>query len=115
LLLKKEKKEGFAMMRNLRSIMVFMVLFGFFAGCQAMTGQTAGQSIDDTTLTTSVKTALARDKLATLTRVDVDTVNGVVTLNGVAATADDKARAVQTARNVNGVKKVVDNLQVQKK
>jgi hyperosmotically inducible protein len=103
------------MMRNLRSILAFLVLLGFFAGCQAMTGRTAGENIDDTSLTTSVKTSLARDKAATLTRIDVDTVKGVVTLNGVVPTAADKARAVEVARGVNGVQKVVDNLQVQKK
>ena len=103
------------MMRNLRSIMGFLVLLGFFAGCQAMTGLTTGENIDDTTLTTSVKTSLAKDKASSLTRVDVDTVKGVVTLTGVVPTAADKTRAVEISRGVNGVKKVNDNLQVQKK
>ena len=102
-------------MRNLRSIMVSLVLLGLFAGCQATTGRTAGENIDDTTLTTSVKTALAKDKVSSLTRIDVDTVKGVVSLNGVVPTAADKARAVEIARSVNGVQKVNDNLQVQKK
>ena len=103
------------MMRNLRSIITFLVLLGFFAGCQATTGRTAGENIDDTTLTTSVKTALARDKASSLTRIDVDSVKGVVSLNGVVPTAADKTRAVEIARGVNGVQKVNDNLQVQKK
>lgn len=102
------------MPQKLRSLLVLTLLLGILAGCQAMTGQTAGQNIDDATLTASVKTALARDKLANLTRIDVDTVNGVVTLTGVVPTPADKVRAVQTAQEVNGVKKVVDNLQVQK-
>ena len=58
------------MVRNLRSIMAFLVLLGFLAGCQAMTGRTTGENIDDTTLTTSVKTALAKEKAASLTRID---------------------------------------------
>jgi osmotically-inducible protein OsmY len=103
------------MMRSLLSIMASLVLLSFLAGCQATTGRTAGENIDDTTLTTSVKTALARDKIASLTRIDVDTVKGVVSLNGVVPTAADKSRAVEIARGVNGVQKVVDNLQVQKK
>ncbi len=103
------------MMRNLRSIMGFLVLLGFFAGCQATTGRTAGENIDDTTLTTSVKTALAREKASSLTRIDVDSVKGVVSLSGVVPTAADKSRAVEIARGVNGVQKVNDNLQVQKK
>ena len=102
-------------MHSLRSMMVFLVLLGFLAGCQATTGRTAGENVDDTTLTTSVKTALAKDKLGTLTRIDVDSVRGVVSLNGVVPSAADKARAVEVARGVNGVQKVVDNLQVQKK
>lgn len=102
------------MRQKLHAVMVMALLLGILAGCQAMTGETAGQNIDDTTLTASVKTALARDKLGNLTRVDVDTVRGVVTLNGVVPTPADKARAVQIAQNVNGVRRVIDNLQVQR-
>jgi osmotically-inducible protein OsmY len=102
------------MRQKLRAVAATALLLGILAGCQAMTGETAGQNIDDTTLTTSVKTALARDKVGTLTRIDVDTVRGVVSLNGVVPTAADKSRAVQIAQGVNGVKRVIDNLQVQK-
>jgi osmotically-inducible protein OsmY len=90
------------------------VLLGMLAGCQALTGQTLGRNIDDTTLTTSVKTQLAKEKLASLTRVGVDTYNGVVTLNGVVTSPQEKARAEEIAQSVNGVKKVNNNLQVQK-
>ena len=103
------------MIRNLRSVLAMMLMVGLLSACQAMTGETLGQNVDDTTLTTSVKTSLAKEKASSLTRVDVDTVQGVVSLNGVVATAEDKARAEQVARGVNGVKKVINNLQVQKK
>jgi hyperosmotically inducible protein len=102
------------MLRKLRLLAMLMVLFGTLAGCQAMTGQTLGQNIDDTTLTTNVKTRLAADKLGTLTRVGVDTYNGVVSLNGVVASAEDKSRAEEIVRNVNGVRRVNNNLQVQR-
>jgi osmotically-inducible protein OsmY len=85
------------------------------AGCQAMTGQTAGQNDDDSVLTSSVKTKLAGDKLSSLTRVDVDTTNGIVYLNDVVESSDQKARAQELASQVSGVNKVVNNLQVQKK
>jgi len=84
------------------------------AGCQAMTEKTAGQNVDDATLTSSVKTKLAADKLSSLTRVDVDTNNGIVSLNGVVE-SEQRARAQELASQVNGVNKVVNNLQVQKK
>jgi hyperosmotically inducible protein len=102
------------MLKNLRIAAILTVLLALSAGCQALTGQTLGENIDDTTLTTSVKTKLATDKLATLTRVGVDTVNGVVTLTGVVTSPEERARAEELARSVNGVKGVKNNLQVQK-
>jgi hyperosmotically inducible protein len=85
------------------------------SGCTSMTGQTAGQYVDDTTITTSVKAKLTADKAANFTRIDVDTTNQVVTLNGIVASADQKAKAEQLARQVGGVKSVKNNLQIQKK
>ncbi|HEY1236327.1 MAG TPA: BON domain-containing protein [Candidatus Binatia bacterium] len=84
------------------------------AGCTAMTGETAGQNVDDSTITASVKTKLAADKIGSLTRIDVDTTKQVVSLNGVVESPDQKARAGQLASQVSGVKKVNNNLQVQK-
>ena len=84
------------------------------SGCTSMTGQTAGQYVDDSTITASVKAKRVGDKTANLTRIDVDTTNQVVTLNGIVESADQKAKAEQLARQVGGVKSVKNNLQVQK-
>jgi len=102
-------------MRSLKKLVVAMLTILSLAGSQAMTGKTAGQNVDDATLTSSVKTKLAADKLSSLTRVDVDTNNGTVSLNGVVESSDQKARAQELASQVNGVNKVINNLQVQKK
>ena len=83
-------------------------------GCTSLTGQTAGQYVDDTTITTSVKAKLTVEKAANFTRIDVDTTNQVVTLNGIVESADQKAKAEQLARQVSGVKSVKNNIQVQK-
>jgi hyperosmotically inducible periplasmic protein len=85
------------------------------SGCTSMTGQTAGQYVDDTTITTSVKAQLTAEKAANFTRIDVDTTNQVVTLNGVVESTEQKAKAEQLARQVSGVKSVKNNLQIQKK
>ncbi len=84
------------------------------AGCTSMTGQTAGQNVDDSTITASVKTKLAADKIGSLTRIDVDTTRQVVSLNGIVESPEQKARAEQLASQVSGVKKVNNNLQIQK-
>jgi hyperosmotically inducible protein len=102
--------------------MVTMKISGFalaalliVSGCTAMTGRTAGENVDDATITASVKSKLVADKAANLTRIDVDTTNKVVSLNGVVETPAQKARAQQLASEVSGVRDVKNNLQVQKK
>jgi hyperosmotically inducible protein len=94
-----------------------IVLAAFLAmtGCTAMTGQTAGENVDDASITASVKAKLVGDKAANLTRIDVDTTNKVVSLNGVVESAEQRTRAAQLASQVSGVRSVKNNLQVQKK
>jgi len=82
-------------------------------GCQATTGKTAGQNISDSSITASVQGKLTADRASNFTRVDVDTERGVVNLSGVVQTAEQKARAAELARQVEGVKRVNNNLQIQ--
>jgi hyperosmotically inducible protein len=103
------------MIAVLRSIAVVLVLVLATAACQSMTGKSAGTNIDDAGITASVKSKLVADKAANLTRVDVDTNNGTVYLNGTVDSAEQKAKAEQLAWQAKGVKSVVNNLQVQKK
>lgn len=68
--------------------------------------------IDDATITTKVKAAvLAEPGLKTL-QINVDTKNGLVTLNGTVDTPQLKERAMQVAQSVEGVKSVSDQLVV---
>ena len=97
-----------------RNLLAVLITVFVLAGCQAMTGRTAGQNLDDANTTTAVKAQLAREKASTLTRIDVDTTGGVVSLNGTVESAEQRARAEQVARGVSSVKKVVNNLQVQR-
>jgi len=96
-----------------RFLGVAVLAVALLTGCQAMTGKTAGQNVDDAGITTAVKAKLAGDRAATLTRIDVDTNQGVVALNGVVDTPAAKQRAEELAREVEGVQSVVNNLQVQ--
>ena len=101
-------------MQKLKLALIAM-LFVLSASCQSMTGRTAGENVDDATITASVKSTLVADKVANLTRVDVDTTLGVVSLNGVVESPEQKSRAEQLANRVSGVRKVVNNLQIQKR
>ena len=101
------------MRTGLRAFLHVIALIWFLNGCQAITGETLGQQVDDTTITTTVKAKLAAEKTATLTRVGVDTNRGVVQLSGVVSSAADRALAERVARSVGGVKNVINNLQIQ--
>jgi osmotically-inducible protein OsmY len=91
------------------------VLGGAVVGCQSTTGRTTGEYIDDAAVTTAVKTKLTADKASNFTRIDVDTRQGTVYLTGIVKDPETKTRAVSLAGQVNGVRKVVDNLQVESK
>lgn len=71
-----------------------------------------GCSASDPGITTAVKTKLAADDVVKAYRIDVDTTQGVVTLSGAVDTPAARERAVQLARNTEGVTNVVDNLTV---
>ena len=82
-------------------------------GCQS-NPQTTGHYIDDTAITTSVKTHLATDgPLKTMTQISVKTVENTVYLTGVAPTLQAKNRAEEIARQVEGVQRVVNSITVQ--
>ena len=103
------------MAHKIQKLVVGLALFVLLGGCQATTGRTTGQNIDDSNTTAAVKAQLAKDKASSLTRIDVDTNGGVVALNGTVESAEQRARAEQVARGVGGVKRVINNLQVQKR
>jgi osmotically-inducible protein OsmY len=72
-----------------------------------------GDVINDAWITTKVKWFLARDEgLRSVTSIDVDTKDHVVTLKGTVRTAAEKARAVELANKADGVKRVIDQLTI---
>lgn len=78
----------------------------------AACGKTVGETIDDATITTRVKTALLNDPQVGGLKIDVDTTLGVVTISGIVKSRGEEQRAVQLARGVPGVKDVKSTLQV---
>lgn len=95
-----------------RSIAVLLALLFIVAGCRTMTGRTAGEWIDDKQLTAKVKTAIATAKVGTLTRVDVDTHDGIVYLTGTVDNEHALNDILRAARSVPEVRRVVSQLAV---
>ncbi|HUJ01820.1 MAG TPA: BON domain-containing protein [Usitatibacter sp.] len=68
------------------------------------------QTVSDAAITAKVKTAMAADKNVTASDIDVDTYRGVVSLKGTVKDQAERDRAVDIARNVEGVLNVRDEL-----
>lgn len=82
------------------------------AALTAACGKTVGETIDDATITTRVKTAMLNDPTVGGLRIDVDTFKGVVTLSGRVESPAEHDQAVALARSIDGVVEVKDSLQV---
>ena len=71
------------------------------------------QYVKDSAITAAVKTKLAADHLSSLTRIKVDTDrDGTVWLTGTTETQEAADRAVDIARNTDGVAQVKSNIVV---
>lgn len=88
--------------------LAFLLALPLAAGC----GKTVSEAIDDTTITTRVKTAMLNDPAVGGLRIDVDTFKSIVTLTGRVKSQAEHDQAVALARRVNGVSEVKDSLQV---
>jgi len=98
--------------RILQTVAV-LVLVAFVAGCK--TTSSPGRQVDDVAIKTAVKAKLAADvKLSTLTNIEVNSTNGIVTLSGQVRDESDRVQAVAVARSVDGVVRVNNELQVKR-
>jgi osmotically-inducible protein OsmY len=83
------------------------------AGCSSTpTQQSAGQAVDDGVVTAKVKAALIADPVTKAHQINVETFKGTVQLSGFVDTDQARSRALQLARDVDGVKKVKDAMEV---
>jgi len=76
------------------------------------TARDAAKAVDDATVTAQVKAALIAEPGLEALKIDVDTRNGVVTLNGAAESSGARARAEAIASGISGVKLVRNELAV---
>ncbi len=72
----------------------------------------SGRALADGAITASIQTDYLKDPDLSVLKIDVDTKDGVVTLNGVAKSVEAKARAEKLAMANKGVKQVNNNLAV---
>jgi len=90
-------------------LLAVMIALPLLGAC----GKSVGETIDDATITTRVKTAFINDPTVGALRIDVDTFKGVVTLSGRVKSKDEEAKAIAIARSIKGVSQVKSTLQIE--
>jgi hypothetical protein len=102
-------------MKNLKivSTLLAALMLSSVVGCASTsTHESTGQYIDDAGITTAVKAAILNNPSLKVAEINVETYKGVVQLSGFVSSADMVASAASTARSVNGVKSVKNDLRL---
>ena len=74
--------------------------------------ESTGQYVDDSLITTKVKTAILNEPSLKVAQITVETYKGVVQLSGFVDSAAASARAAALAREVKGVSSVKNDTRV---
>ena len=94
------------------SWLVMGVLLAGLAGC-ANTGEKSGAYVDDSWITSKVKSEMVANKQVRARDISVNTTRGVVTLTGTAATWEESNKAAEIAHGVKGVTEVENHIRIQ--
>ena len=96
----------------LSAALVAFALAGVVGCASTPTTEGTGEYMDDTMITTKVKSAILNEPTLKVAEINVETFKGVVQLSGFVATPAAATKAVQVARDVNGVKSVKNDMRI---
>jgi osmotically-inducible protein OsmY len=94
-----------------RYVVIAAVVAGLM-GCN-QPGTKTGAYVDDSWITTKVKSEMVADNVVAARNISVNTAKGVVTLSGTAKDGEESRKAEQIARSVKGVTAVENHINVQ--
>lgn len=101
-------------MRKLLRIIQLLVCIGLittFFGCTStQTQQSTGQYVDDSVITTKVKTAIFNEPTLKTLQINVKTYKAVVQLSGFVDSSQNLSKAGEVAKAVDGVVSVENDL-----
>ena len=91
--------------------LVLLMLFATFGACASTSKQEgAGEYVDDSVITTKVKSLLAADDFLKSFQIGIETYKGTVQMSGFVDSQKAVDKAIQIARSVKGVKSVKNDL-----
>jgi osmotically-inducible protein OsmY len=102
------KKRNFV----IHYLVIFMLIATLAACASTRTQESTGEYVDDSVITTKVKSLLAADDFLKSFQIGVETFKGVVQLSGFVNSQEAVNKAVLITSGVNGVKSIKNDLNV---
>ena len=96
----------------IRYVLVLMLIATFVSCASTPQQSSTGEYIDDSVITTKVKSLLAADDFLKSFDISVETYKGTVQLSGFVSSQAAVDKALQITRSVGGVKSVKNSLVV---
>ena len=90
--------------------MLIMLVATFVACASSPKQESTGEYVDDSVITTKVKSLLAADDFLKSFQIGVETFKGAVQLSGFVDSQNAVNKAVEITRSVKGVRSVKNNL-----
>ncbi len=94
----------------IRCLMLLMLIAAFAACASTPSHESTGEFIDDSVITTKIKSLLVADDVLKAFQIGVETYQGTVQLSGFVSSQKAVDKASEIARGVKGVKAVKNNL-----
>jgi len=92
-------------------LLVLLMLIATFAACASTsTRESSGEYVDDSVITTKIKSLLAADDFLKSFQIGVETYQGTVQLSGFVNSQRAVDKAVEIVRSVKGVKFIKNDL-----
>lgn len=99
-------------MYPIKALAATLLLIGIVGCASTRTQESTGQYVDDSVITTKVKTAVLGEPGLKSSEIKVETFKGVVQLSGFVSSRDEAQSAIRVASAVPGVRSVKDDMQV---
>lgn len=88
-----------------------VVVFGMLAGCA--TNRSAGDQLDDAGIVAEINARFAASPVTSALNINVDSLDGVVTLTGIVRSDESRLEAERIARTTSSVKRVISRIRVE--
>jgi osmotically-inducible protein OsmY len=98
--------------RTFTALLATIFLIATLGCASTRTHEGTGQYVDDSVITTKVKSAILSEPGLKVSEINVETFKGVVQLSGFVSSREDIQSAIKVASAVNGVKSVTNGMQL---